>query len=57
LEQPFEKIDEVIDRLDMEMAMGNRKLENRMESVKKTRLVIDRINEALTVLKKKPEEG
>ena len=28
-----------------------------MESVKKTRLVLDRINDALTVLKKKPEDG
>ena len=57
LEQPFEGIDNVVDRLDMEMSVGNRKIENRMESVRKTRLVIDRINEALTVLKKKPEDG
>lgn len=57
LEQPFENIDGMIERLDLEMAMGNRKLENRMESVHKNRLVIDRINEALTVLKKKPEDG
>lgn len=57
LEQPFENLDEMIDRLDMEMAMGNRKIENRMESIKKARLAIDRINEALTVLKKKPKDG
>lgn len=57
LEMPFENIDEVIDRLDVEMTMGNRKVENRMQSVQKTRLVIDRINEALTVLKKKPKDG
>jgi hypothetical protein len=57
LEQSFENIDEMIDRLDMEMTMGNRKIENRMENVRKTRLVIDRINEALSVLKKKPEDG
>lgn len=57
LEQPFENVDEMIDRLDMEMAMGNRKLENRMESIKKTRLALDRVNEALTILKKKPKDG
>lgn len=57
LERPFENVDEMIDRLDMEMAMGNRKIENRMESIKKTRLALDRVNEALTVLKKKPKDG
>lgn len=37
LEKPFENLDEVIDRLDMEM--GNRKIESRMESIEKARLV------------------
>ena len=57
LNQPFEGIDEMIERLDMEMAIGNRKLENRLENVRKTRQILDRVNEALTVLKKKPEDG
>lgn len=57
LEQPFEGIDEMIDRLDIAMAIGNRKVENRMESIKKTRLALDRVNEALTVLKKMPKDG
>lgn len=57
LEQPFETVDEVIERLDFEMTLGNRKIESRMESIRKTRLVLDRINEALTVLKKKPDGG
>ena len=57
LDKPFESTDEMIEKLDVEMTLGNRKLENRMESVKKTRLVLDRINDALTVLKKKPEDG
>lgn len=57
LEQPFENVDNVINRLDLEMALGNRKIENRLESVRKTRLVLDRVNDALTVLKKKPEDG
>ncbi len=57
LEQPFENVDEVIERLDLEITLGNHKIENRLESVRKTRLVLDRVNDALTVLKKKPEDG
>ena len=57
LDQPFETVDEVIERLDFEMTLGNRKIESRMESIQKTRLVLDRINDALTVLKKKPNVG
>lgn len=57
LDRPFENVDEVIERLDLEITMGNRRIENRLESVQKTRLVLDRVNDALTVLKKKPEDG
>lgn len=57
LEQPFEGLDELLDRFDAEMGMENRKLENRMMSVQKSRLMIDRVNEALSVLKKKPDNG
>ena len=32
-------------------------MENRLESIQKTRLMLDRVNEALTVLKKKPKDG
>jgi hypothetical protein len=57
LEQPFQNVDEMIERLDLEITLGNYKIENRLASIRKTRLVLDRINEALTVLKKKPEDG
>lgn len=57
LEQPFEYVDEVINRLDLEMTMGNRKIETRIESIRKTRLILDRVNDALTVLKRKPNDG
>ena len=43
--------------MDAEAGMGNRKLESRVESLRKSRLLLDRINEALTVLKKKPGNG
>ncbi len=57
LEQPFESVDDVIERLDLELAKDNRRVEHRLESIKKTRLVLDRVNDALTVLKKKPDDG
>lgn len=56
LEQPFESLDTLLDRVDAEIGMGNRKLECRMESVRKSRLLLDRINEALSVLKRKPRQ-
>ena len=57
LDRPFENLDELIDHIDVEMSMGNRKLESRIEGVRKSRLLLDRVNEALTVLKKKTENG
>ena len=33
LDQPYEALDKLIDRLDMELAMGNRKLENRLAGI------------------------
>ena len=57
LDRPFVELDELIDHIDIEMSMGNRKLESRIEGVQKSRILLDRVNEALTVLKKKPENG
>jgi hypothetical protein len=57
LDQPFGELDKLIEHIDFERAYGNRKLENRLASVQKTRLMLDRVNEALTVLKKKPKDG
>ena len=57
LDVPFQPLDALLDRMDAEGCMGNRKLESRVESVRKSRLLLDRINDALTVLKKKPGNG
>ena len=54
LDERFETVDELIGKLDVEMAYGNKKLESRLQNVQKTRLLLDRVNEALTVLKRKP---
>lgn len=57
LDEPFEGVDKLIGQMDLEIALGNRKLENRMEGIVKSRLLFDRVNEALTVLSHKPGNG
>ena len=57
LEMPFATLDELIDRIDLESALGNSKVENRLISVAKSRVLIDRIHEAVSVLRKKPKVG
>ena len=53
----FQTVDKLISRVDAEIAFGNKRLEGRVETIKKTRMLIDRINDALTVLKKMPGDG
>ena len=55
LDKPMQKLDMLLSMVHIELRMQNRKLENRLQSVQKSRLLLDRINEALTVLKKSPE--
>jgi DNA-directed RNA polymerase specialized sigma subunit len=57
LERPLQSLDTLLTAVDAQIAMDNKKLERRLESVQKSRLLIDRVNEALTVLKKKPRDG
>lgn len=57
LDESFKDIDRLIEKVDIAMSLESKKLESRFESVKKTRIMLDRINEALTVLKKKPGNG
>ena len=46
-----------LDRPFVEVALGNKKIESRMQGMQKSRLLMDRLNEALTVLRKKPDNG
>lgn len=57
LDRPFEAVDELLDGVNIASIFGNRKLEQRTASVEQTRLLLDRINDALTVLKRKPGNG
>ena len=57
LEIPVGCLDRLISRVDTELGLENKKLEGRLISVTKSRLLIDRLNEAISMLKKKPKEG
>ena len=56
LDRPLDDLDALISYVDVEMSLDNRKLESRIESIKKSRLLLDRVNDALTILKKKPDK-
>ena len=57
LDRPLKDLDTLLDRIDLELGMNNRKLEGRMESVRRSRLLIDRLNDAVSILKSKPVNG
>ena len=55
LNLPLQKLDAVLSRIDAEIGMENRRLELRLERLAKTRQLLDRINDALTTIKYKPD--
>ena len=57
LNLPLQKLDAVLSRIDAEIGMENRRLELRLERLAKTRQLLDRINDSLTSLKRKPDNG
>ena len=57
LNLPLQKLDAVLSRIDAEIGMENRRLELRLERLAKNRQLLDRINDALTTLKYKPDNG
>jgi len=57
LDLPMKNLDALLCKLDTELVFGNYKLESRLHSVLRSRLLLERINEALTVLNKKPKDG
>lgn len=57
LDRPLKDLDTLLDRIDLELGMNNRKLEGRMESVRRSRLLVDRLNDAVSILKSKPVKG
>lgn len=57
LDRPLKDLDALLSTVDTQLAMGNSKLERRLRNVKQSRILLDRINDALTVLRHKPGNG
>lgn len=57
LNVPMKNLDTLLDKVDLELSMENRKLESRLYSASKTRLMLDRVNEAISMLRKNPDNG
>ena len=57
LDRPMNDLDALLSLVSAEIGMDNMKIENRLHSVQRSRLLLDRINEALTVLRQKPGNG
>lgn len=57
LDGRFADLDRILEHVDLELVMGNRKLEARLSSIAKTRLLFDRLNEAISLVKKNPVCG
>ena len=57
LDRPLKDLDALLSMVDTQLAMGNTRLEHRMLSIKQSRLLLNRINDALTVLRQKPGNG
>jgi hypothetical protein len=57
LDKPMHDLDALLSLISSEVENDNRKLESRLKSVQRSRLLLDRINEALSILKQKPGNG
>ena len=57
LNQPLENLDQLLGTVDLRLALGDTRLEHKLLSIKKSRLLLDRVNDALTVLRQKPGNG
>ena len=57
LDVPMTELDALISRLDLEMSMGNRRVESRLQTIVKSRMLLERLNEAIAFLKTKPTDG
>ena len=57
LDTPIHNLDVLLRLVNEEIDLDNRKLESRLKSVSKSRLLLDRLHEALTILRQKPSYG
>lgn len=57
LNRPLKDLDVLLSAVDTQLAMGNARLEHKLMNIQKTRILVNWINDALTVLRQKPGNG
>lgn len=57
LDAPLHDLDTLLRLVSSEIDMDNRRLEGRLQSIHRSRLMMDRLNEAISVLRDKPGNG
>jgi hypothetical protein len=55
--RPLKSVEQILQYIDDELDFENRRLEIHLKNMQKTKLMLDQINEALSILKKKPRDG
>ena len=57
LDARLKDVDSLVEKLDLQAALQHKRFEYRVNAMMKTRYLVDRIHEALSVLKQKPNNG
>jgi len=57
LQTPIGDLDLLAEKIDIQSSLENKKLEQQLNSTMKTRALIDRVHDALSILRKKPDNG
>ncbi len=57
LSLPTKDLDALIQRVDAELAMNNKKIEYKIKGAAKTKMLIERVQDALWMLRKYPKDG
>lgn len=57
LSTPVEDIDRLAEKIDLATTLGDKRVESQVNAMMKTRFLVDRVHDALSVLQKKPGNG
>ncbi len=57
LSLPTRDLDALIERVDLELAMNNKRIEYQLQGAAKTKMLVERVQDALWMLRKYPDNG
>lgn len=57
LRVPVQDIDRLAEKIDLATNIGDKRIESQVNAMMKTRFLVDRVHEALSVLRQKPRNG